>query len=449
MNGSRRVIAVDLGAGSIRVTVVDLGAAKPHGEVVHRWRNSPIVAADGSLRWDWPRIVSEVHKGISKALALGPVASIGVDGWAVDYGLLDRQGELITLPYSYRDRRTQAWASVAEKIGVDRIYGITGIQLMGVNTVYQLAFHDRSELDRAALMLLLPDLLVHQLSGFRGAERSNASTTGLLGIRDGEWSSELVEAIGIPRRILPDVVPAAQPAGLWQGIPVTTVGSHDTASAFLGMPGQPTDDTVLVSAGTWVIVGIERAEPLMSPRSRAANFANERGGLGGFRCVKNLTGFWMLDQCRAAWGNPPVDELIGEAEGVVGPIPLVDAADERFISPPSMLEEIVAAAGFHTPPSRGQVVRCIIESIAQSIAEVIDELAAVSGTRMSRVFVVGGASNTRLFTESIARRSAAPVVVGSPEASALGNAIAQGIGIGHFRQIEEARGWLEGTGSVI
>ena len=230
---------------------------------------------------------------------------------------------------------------------------------------------------------------------------------------------------------------------------MTTVGSHDTASAFLGMPGPPSEDTLLVSGGTWVIVGVERAAPLMSEASRSANFANERGAMGGFRFVKNLTGFWMLEQCRVAWGNPPVDELLKEAEQVDGTTPLVDAADDRFISPPSMLGEIITAAGFRTPPSRGQVVRCIIDSIAQGIADVIDELTAVTGSQIRRIFVVGGASHTRLFNESIARRSGLPVVVGSPEASALGNAIAQGLGIGHFGRVDEAREWLAATGTAI
>ncbi|CAN5730108.1 rhamnulokinase family protein [soil metagenome] len=431
------------------MTTVDLDASVPHAEVIHRWKNAPIKAADGSLRWDWPKITSEVQAGITKALTRGPVVSIGVEGWANDYGLIDKHGDLVALPYSYRDQRTRDWAALADRLGADRIHAITGIQLISFNTLFQLGLHDRQELERANRILLLPDLMVHQLSGFEGAERSNASTTAMLGVQDGQWSSELADAIGLPKGVLPDIVAAPRQAGSWQGIPVTTVGSHDTASAFLGMPGHPGNDTVCVSSGTWVIVGVERETADLSERARHAGFSNERGALGGFRFLKNLTGFWMLEQCRIAWGNPPLDVLLHEAEDTTGPVPLVDAADHRFISPASMVEEIVAAAGFGRPPSRGEVVRCILESIVHGIVAVIDELSALTGTEMRRVFVAGGASRAGLFNQLIARETGLPVVVGSSEATALGNALAQGLGVGYFSRLEEGRQWLGTTGKAI
>lgn len=448
MIGERRVVAVDLGAASIRVATVDLAASVPAVDVVHRWHNAPVRGVDGTLRWDWTRIVSEVEAGLALALASGPVASIGVDGWGVDYGLIDRSGDLVALPFSYRDSRTDDWYRVGDGIGLDRIYAISGIQLMPINTIFQLAVHRRDELERAATMLLLPDLMVRSLTGAEMAERSNASTTALLDVADGSWSQELIERIELPLGVLPEVVGAPQPAGSWIGIPVTTVGSHDTASAFLGMPGPSGPGTVFVSSGTWVLVGVERDAADTSQAAQAANFSNERGALGGFRFLKNLAGFWMLEQCRPVWGDPPLQDLVAEAEAYSEPVPVVDATDARFLAPESMLGEIVAAARFEGEPTRGAVVRCIFESIATGIAGVIDELSAITGTEMDRVCVVGGSAHVGLLNELIERHTGLPVVVGAPEATALGNAVAQGLGIGHFGTLEEARTWLEATGTA-
>lgn len=449
MTGKQRVLAVDLGASSVRVASVDLSAPVPKVEILHRWRHSPVRSADGTLRWDWPRITSEVEAGLSRALASGPVASIGVDGWGVDYGLITEDGNLVALPFSYRDPRTDDWRATAESIGVDRIYAITGVQLMAINTLFQLAVHDRDELDRAATLLLLPDLMVRWLTGFQGAERSNASTSAMLDVQDGRWSRDLVGEIGLPPGILPEVIEAAQPAGSWQGIPVTTVGSHDTASAFLGMPGSAGPGTVFVSSGTWVLVGVEREQADTSEPARVANFSNERGALGGFRFLKNITGFWMLEQCRSAWGHPPIENLVREAGEVDGAVPLLDVTDDRFLSPKSMLQEITETAEFGHEPTRAEIVRCILESIASSVAGVVDELSAITGTEMERVFVVGGSARVGLLNELIARYTALPVVVGSSEATALGNAVVQGLGIGHFDRLEEARQWLKATGAPL
>ncbi len=449
MTSGRRVVAVDLGAGSIRVASIDLDASVPHVQVHHRWKNSPVRAGDGTLRWDWPRITSEVDAGISKALASGPVASIGVDGWGVDYGLVDKRGNLVALPFSHRDPRTDEWVSVAERIGVDRIYSVTGIQLMAINTLFQLGLHDRRELARATTVLLLPDLLVRSLTGVEMAERSNASTTAMLDVHNGDWSRELLESIELPTARLPEVVDAAQSAGHWRDIPVTTVGSHDTASAFLGMPGAPASGTVFVSSGTWVLVGVEREEPDISQQARTANFSNERGALGGFRFLKNMSGFWMLEQCRAVWGNPEIGQLLAEAEAVQGPVPVVDATDRRFVAPSSMLNEITRAARFEREPSRGEVVRCILESIAHSVSRIVDELTSITGSEMRRVFVVGGGVRVGMLNELIANHTGLPVVIGSSEATALGNAVVQGLGIGHFGRLEEARQWLTATGQAI
>jgi rhamnulokinase len=436
-----RVLAVDLGATSVRVVAVDLGAPEPAAQVLHRWRHQPVRHHDGSLRWDWRGIVREVERGLELGLAAGPVASIGVDGWGVDYGLLDRRGALLSPPYCYRDERTEGWRTTAERIGADHLYAVTGIQLLHLNTIFQLAAHDRSELRHAARLLLLPDLVVRMLTGFEGAERSNASTTALLDAETGAWSAELLEAVGLDPALLPPIVSAGLAVGSWRGVDVHTVGSHDTASAFVGVPGVPGPGSVVVSSGTWVLVGAERPAADTSEKARDANFSNEAGALGGVRFLKNVTGFWLLEQCRAAWGNPTIEELVAAAAGAPA-TRVVDPADARFLAPADMEAEIRAAAGLGTSASRAEVVRCILESIASATARVADELVAVTGTPVDELLVVGGAARIRVMNELYGRHAGVPVTVGSPEATALGNAVVQGLALGQFERLEDARRWL-------
>ena len=446
MTVSSRVLAVDLGATSVRVAAVDLHAAEPQVEVLHRWQHDSVVGTDGTLRWDWPRIVAEVETGLARGLATGPVASIGVDGWGVDYGLIDSTGQLVSLPYSYRDPRTEKWETTADAIGTQKLYQLTGIQTMGINTIFQLAVHDRSELEQATRLLLLPDLLVRRLSGFEGAERSNASTTGLLNIRTGAWASELIEEIGVDPALFPDVVSAGGVAGSWHGVPIHLVGSHDTASAFLGMPGGSSPGTVFVATGSWVIVGVERAEVDDSVAARVANFSNESGALGGTRFLKNVVGFWILEKCRAAWGHPPMELLMEEAASVTDAEPTFDAGDHRFVNPADMEREIRDATGLSVDTPRGVIVRSVLDSIVEGIARVVDELVWITGTPVSQVAVVGGGARVPLLHELLGTRTGLRVVRGSPEATALGNAVVQGIALGRFDGIGDARGWLAATG---
>ncbi len=445
MSSPARVLAVDLGATSVRVAAVDLDAPVPDVEVLHRCQHSPVAAADGSLRWDWPRIVAEVEKGLDLGLESGPVASIGVDGWGVDYGLTDQQGELVALPYSYRDLRTDGWQATADSIGADYLYEVTGVQLMGINTIFQLAAHDSEELDAAHRILLLPDLLVRQLGGSEGAERSNASTTGLMDARTGEWANKLIDTLSLDRSLFPDVVPAGRSAGRWRDIPIHLVGSHDTASAFLGMPGGSTPGTVFVSTGTWVIVGIERPGVETSEAARDANFSNEAGALGGVRFLKNVVGFWILDQCRSGWGDPPIDVLLEEAASVTSSVPTFDAGDDRFVTAIDMEQEVRDAADLSPDTPRRVIVRTVLESIVDGVARVIDQLFKITGTPMSQVAVVGGGARVQLLHDLLRARTGLAVMKGSPEATALGNGIAQGIAIGRFDDLVDARLWLDGT----
>jgi rhamnulokinase len=440
-----RVLAVDLGATSVRVAAIDLDQEQPSVEVLHRWRHAPMDDAHGVLRWDWEGIVSQVELGLTLGLESGPVASIGVDGWGVDYGFIDDSGELVDQPIAYRDTRTDGWNRIAHRIGVERLYEVTGVQLMGINTIFQLASDESRRLARADKLLLLPDLLVNRLTGWVGVERSNLSTTGLMDIRTGDWSDELIREIGIDRSLFPEPADARTPVGDWRGVPVHLVGSHDTASAFLGTPGTGLE-SVFVSTGSWVIVGVERPAPDTSASSLAANFSNEAGALGGIRFLKNVVGFWILEQCRSAWGDPPIEDLFSEADHVDEEVPTFDASDHRFVSTGDMLAEVRAAAGLGDDAPRQVIVRSIIGSIVDGVVRVVDEIEAAIDKRPVRLALVGGGSRVSLLADLLQAQSGLPVVIGSPEATALGNAILQGIALGRFRDLDQARGWLSTTG---
>lgn len=442
-----RVCSVDLGATSVRVAVVDLAAPEPHVEVVHRWRHGPVEHTDGTRRWDWPGIVSAVEFGLGLALDSGPIASVGVDCWAVDYGLVDADGQLLTLPFSYRDERTSSWEEVADRIGREELYDRTGIQLMPINTIFQVAAHDPGQLQRAAHLLLLPDLLVHHLTGHLGAERSNATTTALVDWRTGDWDPELLTAVGLRRDQLPPIEAAGQRVGTWRGVPVHTVGSHDTASAFLGVPGIPGPATATISSGTWVLVGAERDEPDVSDAARAANFSNEGGATGGVRFLKNVMGFWVLERCREAWGWPPVQQLVDEAAAVDEEVTVVDLTDDRFLAPDGLEPTYRGAAGLGEDAPRAVVVRSVLESIVAGAVTAIDQLGAVTGVPRQEIFHVGGGSRIELVNELLATRAGLPVRVGSPEATALGNALVQGVALGAFADVAAGRTWA-GAGAL-
>jgi rhamnulokinase len=423
------------------VASVDLASPDPDVNVLHRWHHSPVTVADGSLRWDWPGIVEHVEFGLEQGIDSGPVASIGIDGWGVDYGLVDAAGDLVDLPFAYRDSRTDGWDVMAMEIGRERLYEVTGVQLMGINTIFQLAADTTERLTSASHILLLPDLLVNHLTGWVGCELSNMSTTGLMDAGNRIWSDELIDAIGLRRSMFPDPGHAGDIVGEWRGTPVHLVGSHDTASAFIGAPSSG-PRSVFVSTGSWVIVGIERDEPDVSPAARAANFSNEAGALGGIRFLKNVVGFWILEQCRKAWGNPPIEDLITEAANVAEDVPTFDASDHKLISPSDMLTEVLAASGLKGDSPRAVIARSIIESIVDGICSVIREISSVAGVRPDNLALVGGGVRIPLLAQILEQKSGLDVIVGSAEAAALGNAVVQGMALGRFADLDEARQWL-------
>lgn len=436
-----RVLAVDLGASSVRVAAIDLDGSPPEVEIVHRYAHGPVRLADGSLRWDWNRIEGEVVRGLELGLAQGPVASIGVDAWGVDYGLIDKMGRLLSPPYSYRDSRTAGWERVAQRLGERRLYGITGIQLMGINTIFQLAVHDRRELEVAHRLLTVPELLLHTLTGSERAEQTSAGTTALMDARSSRWSAELLADLELDPALLPPIESAPHCAGFWRGVPVHLVAGHDTASAVAALPCPGAQRAVFISNGTWMVVGAERAEVDTSEAARLGNFSNEPGAAGRVCFVKNVMGLWMLEQLVRGWGATREDVLAAAAALPAGG-PVVDATEERFLAPADMEEEVRTAASLPSAAGRDRVARCVLDSLAAATARVVREVRSFLPEPVPVVHVLGGGGRNSLLNRLIEEATGIPVLVGSDEATALGNALFQGIALGRFADIDDARASL-------
>jgi rhamnulokinase len=428
------VAAVDFGAASIRVCRIELDVPDPRLEVVHRYAHHPAADPGGTLRWDWDRLVAEMVGGLEKARARGPLASIGIDTWGVDYGLLDAGGELVEPPVSYRDTRTAGYLDIVERIGEQHLYDIAGLQLMPFNTIFQLAVHDRTSLARARHVLMLPELLAYHLTGEITAELTSAGTSGLLDLATLQWSGELADAVELRREVLPDVRPPGTLVGKWRDVPVHLVGGHDTASAVLGGAA---DGAAYVSAGTWLLVGRMLAGPDTSEAARRGRFTNEQGAAGGVRFLRNIAGWWLVEECRRRWDEPDLDALLAAAADA-GPVPAADATDPRFLAPADMPSELAAAAGLGTGATRAEIIRCAVESMARSTAQAVAQLG------MPGVQVFGGGARSALLIDLLAEHVGGPVTVGPIEATALGNAISQGLALGVFGTVDEGRRALSG-----
>jgi rhamnulokinase len=436
---SEIVAAVDFGASSIRVCRVHIGDGPPRLEVVHRAAHAAQRGTDGSFRWDWARLVAEMERGLERA-AETPLASIGVDTWGVDYGLLDAHGTLVEAPYSYRDERTASYRDVVERVGARRLYEISGLQDLSFNTIFQLAAHDRESLARARHLLMLPELLVHHLTGVVTGERTSAGTTGLLDVRTLDWSDELCDAIALDRSLLPGIQPPTTPAGTWRGVPVTLVGGHDTASAVIAGAA---DGEAFVSSGTWAIVGCERPGPDTSDSARIGGFSNEQGALGGVRFLRNIPGWWLVDQCREAWPGTDTAGLLHAAALVDGDLPTFDVTDPRFLAPADMVAELRDASGV-ADADPATLIRCTVESMAVATATVVDTLPPVNGVR-----VFGGGARSELYLDALRRRTGRRVSTGPTEATALGNAVVQGLALGVYGSPTAARSALLDLGEVV
>ncbi|ANZ41117.1 carbohydrate kinase [Lentzea guizhouensis] len=404
------VAAVDLGASSGRVVRGVVADGTVHVEEVHRFPNGPVRLRD-TLHWDVLGLYREVLTGLGLA---GEVGSIGIDSWAVDYGLLDERGALLGNPVHYRDART---ASITPP---DGLYEVNGLQFQPFNTMFQLMAEPL--LPHASQLLLIPDLLSYWLTGERGAEYTNATTTGLIDVRGGRWSSELTRAL--PPGLLPELRHPGDPAGVFEGVPVTAVGSHDTASAVVAVPAE-TDRFAYISCGTWSLVGVELSSPVLTPESRAANFTNEGGVDGTIRYLRNVMGLWLLQECLRRW-DTALEPLLRQAEHAQGS--LFDPNDPVFLPPGDMPDRIQQWCRDHdrrVPESSAEIVRSVLDSLAAAHRDAIADAQRLSGKEVEVVHVVGGGSRNELLCQLTADACGLPVVAGPAEATALGNVLVQ------------------------
>jgi rhamnulokinase len=419
---ARVFAAVDLGASGGRVMA---GVVEDDGirlQAIHRFPNG-VVERDGHLRWDLTALHGEVVAGLAR---VPDAESVGVDTWGVDYGLLDADGRLLAEPVAYRDDRTaKVIEDVHAVVPADELYAVNGLQFLPFTTVYQLAAERRGPLwERAAHALLLPDLLAYWLTGEQGTEATNASTTGLLDVRTHEWAAPLLDRLGIPNGLLPPVeAPGSVRGRTAAGAVVTTVGSHDTASAVVGVPAT-TDRFAYVASGTWSLVGLELTAPVVTEAARAANFTNELGVDGRTRFLRNVGGLWLMQECLRAWPGADLDALLAEAARLPAGGPQVDVDDPAFIPPGGMPERIAAAA--HRPAlTRAETTRCILDSLAAGYARTIRRAEELAATTVDVVHVVGGGSQNALLCQLTADAAGLPVLAGPVEATALGNVAVQ------------------------
>jgi rhamnulokinase len=456
------VAAVDLGASSGRVmlAVIDPSAG-PTGVTlheVHRFPNEPVAlraAGRTGLHWDIVGMYRQVIIGLRRAaeqarrLGLPVPASIGIDSWAVDYGLLGADGCLLGTPYCYRDERGRAGvAAVHTAVSASDLYAVNGLQQLPFTTVYQLAAErDSPRWSAARTMLLLPDLLAYWLTGEVGAEVTNASTTGLIDVHSGQWATGLAEQLGIPAPLLPPLrVPGerigtllpdvARDTGLPPSTVVTAVGSHDTASAVVGVPATE-PDFAYIACGTWALVGTELPGPVLGEASRAANFTNETGVDGRIRFLRNVMGLWLLDESRRAWdraGAPAVlADLLDAASRVPDGGPVIDPDEPRFLAPgdmPSRIAQACLDSGQAVPADRPALVRCILDSLAAAFARAVADVERLTARTIPVVHLVGGGSRNRLLCRLTARATGLTVLAGPVEATALGNALVQARALG-------------------
>ena len=441
-------LAIDLGAESGRVVRGTLRDGRLAVEEAHRFVNRP-VAVPGGLHWDVLALFADLSAGIAAAggAAGSPPRGVGIDAWGNDFALLDRDGRLVGNPWHYRDARTRsAPALVAARVGSGAIYRATGTPSLPINTASQLvAMEDSPHLDVAQRLVMLPDLFGYWLTGELAAEQTIASTSQLLDVTTRTWAMPVIEKLGIPRRLFDhEVMPAGTRVGSLVDdprIPLWTVAGHDTASAVAAVPAA-TAAFGYISAGTWSLVGLELTAPVLTDEAMRAGFSNEAGVGGTTRFLRNGTGLWLLQRCRAAWRSPPYGELAAAAAAAPAFRSLVDPDSPDFVAPRDMPAQIAATCrmtGEPVPEDEAAVVRCVLDSLACKHRWTLERAERLAGQRAEVVHIVGGGAANPLLCQLTADLTARPVLAGPVEATAVGNLLVQAWATGELGSLAEAR----------
>lgn len=463
MSGPGTVAAVDLGATSGRVILGRVSANSLETDTVARFPNEPIRTGD-NLHWNILGLYAAALAGLRDAFRAAPeISSIGIDSWAVDYGLV-RGGRLVGTPFHYRDERTtRGVAAVHARVPHADLFAHNGLQFLPFTTLYQFAAEDPVLLDAADTALLIPDLLGFWLTGAARSELTNASTTGLLRWSDQAWDQDLVARLGLPPRLLAPLIAPGQVLGalrpavagaLGGQADVVAVGSHDTASAVVAIPMRA-DAAAYISCGTWGLVGVEVDRPVLTADVLAANFTNEGGVDGRVRLLHNVMGLWVLSETVRGWEHQDAHAidlpgLLDSAGDVpASAVPVFDINDARFLPPgdmPARIDAWCREHGVAAPRSRAEYARSIVESLAQAFADAAVTAGRLGGIDVRTIHIVGGGALNALLCQRTADRAGLPVLAGPVEATALGNVLVQARAAGFVSgDLESLRGLVART----
>ena len=448
-------LAVDIGASSGRLILGHLENGKMELEEVHRFENG-MVKKDGELCWEFDRLFQEIKNGLKKCKEIGKIpVSMGVDTWGVDFVLMDKDDKVLGNTVGYRDHRNECMdEEVYKTISLEDLYARTGIQKAIFNTVYQLMAVKTKHpeyLEQAETMLHVPDYFHYLLTGKKTCEYTEATTGQLVNAETKDWDYELIDKLGYPRKMFQKLIMPGTSVGHFTeevkaevgfDVEVVAPATHDTGSAVLAVPAND-DDFIYISSGTWSLMGIEREKADCSKKSCEMNFTNEGGYAGRFRYLKNIMGLWMIQSVRHEYddkyGFAEICQMAEEAKDFPS---RVDANDECFLSPESMIEEVkdyCRRTGQKVPETLGEIATVIYTSLAECYAKTAKELEEMTGRTFSRIHVVGGGSNAGYLNELTARATGKEVHAGPGEATAIGNITAQMLKAEEFKSIEEAR----------
>lgn len=457
MNGES-FVAFDLGAESGRSMLGTLDSGRLSLRQLARFPNE-MKTLDGHLHWDAHALFCELTNGLRACVATGlRPTSVGVDAWGVDFGLLDRHGDLLEQPYSYRDHRTDGLVErFFERIPRQRIYELTGIQFMQLNTLFQLFAAkqlDPGLFDRVGSLLFIPDLFNYLFSGVIRSEYTVSTTSQLLNPRTKAWETELFEGLQVPVSIMQPIVEPGTTLGTLRNdladslslhkVNVTAVATHDTASAIAAIPAGG-EDWAYISSGTWSLMGVEIASPIISPEALALNFTNEGGVCGRIRFLKNIMGLWLLQQCRKDWSEVArydYEGLVKLSEKAEPFRSLIDPDDAAFFHPVSMTEAIRSyCLGTHqqVPETHGHYVRCILESLAVKYRVTLEQVRLLTGKTINRIHIIGGGAQNSTLCQYAANATGLPVVAGPVEATAIGNILMQALAHGSVDSLHDIR----------
>jgi rhamnulokinase len=460
-NSKKVYLAVDLGAESGRVLAGEFDGNKLQLQVVHSFPNGP-VSLNGSTHWNTVGLYQQIVNGLAMAQARygTSLQSIGVDSWGLDYGHLDKQGNLLGLPYHYRDDRTHPMLDkLFSMVSREECYSRTGIQPLLINTIFQLMAErdaNQSCLDASENLLFTPDLINFWLTGEKGNEITMASTSQMLNQSRRTWDFELLDRLNLPTHMLGElwepghlvgtVRGGAQDKIRCQNLPVITVGSHDTASAVAGVPASTGSDFAYLSSGTWSLMGVELDQPLCDAESDHLGFTNEFGVSRDVRYLKNISGLWIVQECRRHWqlGGENFDyaQLTSMAREARSFSAILDVDDSVFSSigeMPGKIAERCVASGQVAPQSKNEIVRTSLEGLALKYREVLEDLRRKTGKSLDQLHIVGGGTQNELLNQMTADSTGCEVLAGPIEATGVGNVVVQMIAAGELSSLNEAR----------